>query len=440
MILGAVFLCMSTALFAGVAVKDATNTAAAAVSERFSSGFRLQSSAENVANTFKGEGIIPQAAIDTISAIDGVERSTTQVGAMANLPEAELVSLEQYSEQDERLTAKYGTFTQLEAVSDTSRESKFALGTLTLESGRHIGAGDVHEALVHEAFATLNDLAVGDTFTVAASALDRGNKYGSEASVTVTVAGTFSGTSVIGTGTRQDLFENIVLTDLATVWDLYGLTQDQHLYSAVDFTLSPGHDVDTVLAEAKRLPIDWNRLDVIRSDRDLAGVASSADGILGMVDTLIWVTIVFSVLILTLFLFLWLHGRRREAGVMFSVGIGRGRVLAQFVCELALVGVVAFGLAAVTGGAVAQAIGDAMASRATQSVRQDILTQTGGMLAADADTAATLKTIDTITVQPTLDDLVWVYLIGLSVIVVAVLVSSMPLLRARPRDLLARMK
>lgn len=239
---------------------------------------------------------------------------------------------------------------------------------------------------------------------------------------------------------RQDLFQNIILTDLQTIWDLYDSTEAQQLYSKVTFTLAPGADLDTVIERAKNLPVDWTTFDVQRSDRDLIGIASSADGIMSMVNTMILVTIAFSIVILTLMLFLWLHGRKREAGVMFSVGISKARVLTQFVCEMAMIAVVAFGISTVTGGAIAQAIGNNMTVQSAELARQDVMQQTGGMLAADANSTAVLKTIEQITVQADPSNLLWVFVIGMSVILIAVLISSIPQLRALPRDLLSQMK
>lgn len=439
-ILFLIFLCMSTGIFSGIAIKKSMETAAEDITGQFSSSFRLQNSYEYSANTFLGEGIIPQSALEQILTVDGIESSIRTRGAMAILSDVKSVPIGFYSEYDEELQQTYGDFVYIESTSDTSKNSKFVAETFTLVSGSHLTEKDEHKVLVHEDFAKLNNLSVGDTFDMTASPMDRGNKKGSLNTVKVTVAGIFSGRGEITAGTRYDMFENNILADLKTIADLYDEDASKQMYSNIDFFLKPNYNLDKVMSEVKKLPIDWQKLDTIRNDRDIHGISGSIKGVFGMINTMITLIIVFSVLILSLILFLWLNGRKKEAGIMISVGVPKSKVVSQFIFELLIIATISFALSYFTGNVVSQTIGDKMVASSSQNTKQELIRSGGGLLSGDPETALLYKTIDKIEVTSKPEYLAYVYAIGFPVIILSVFLSSAQLIRLKPKDLLTQMK
>ena len=67
-----------------------------------------------------------------------------------------------------------------------------------------------------------------------------------------------------------------------------------------------------------------------------------------------------SCVILTLLLSLWIKGRIYETGVLLSLGISKTGVVLQYICELMIIAVLAFGLSFLFGKAMSQSLGDRM--------------------------------------------------------------------------------
>lgn len=432
-----VFLAMGTGIFSGVMIHQSTSQSADRLAGQFRSSFRLQTSFENA--TFKGEGIISQQDLEEILTLDGIEEVVLTRGAVINLSDTKSVPLGFDDPYDRELEATYGDFINIEGTSDTAKNSKFVAGTLTLTQGRHLTKDDVHGVLVHERFAKQNHLSIGDHFRMSSISNDPGNRKRATLSVDVTVVGIFSGQNSIRATTRYDMFEHIMLTDLTTILDVYDETLDESTYSSVDVLLKSGDSLQRVMKEAKKLDIDWVKLDVLRNDQDIHGISASVKGVFSTVKTMIVLAFLFGVVILTLILMLWLHGRKKEAGILISMGLSKANVIAQYLLELSLVAILAFGFSWYTGNMVANAVGEQIVTSSAQQAKEHVLSQGGGMIAGDADSALWYKTLDYVELIPHPSALGWVYLLGAIAIVISVLLSSLPLLKRKPKELLVQL-
>ncbi|CKJ22871.1 transmembrane protein Vexp3 [Streptococcus pneumoniae] len=88
---------------------------------------------------------------------------------------------------------------------------------------------------------------------------------------------------------------------------------------------------------------------------------------------IIYIVSIAGAIILGLIIMLSIKGRRKEMGILLSIGEKKWKLMAQFVVEVVCVAILAFGLSITTGAKVSQYIGDNLLSNeiATASEETD---------------------------------------------------------------------
>ena len=121
-----------------------------------------------------------------------------------------------------------------------------------------------------------------------------------------------------------------------------------------------------VVADVKALPgIDWNAFTVEVDNETYENAAAPLATLNELVVTLLVVIIVVSAIILALILTLWTKARIHEIGVFLSVGIRRSAIIGQYLIEVLLIAVLAFGLSYFTSNAIAGQIGNHLLEQST---------------------------------------------------------------------------
>ncbi len=119
-------------------------------------------------------------------------------------------------------------------------------------------------------------------------------------------------------------------------------------------------------------------------------------------------------MILTLLLTIWIRGRKKEIGILLSVGKSKANIILQIFTETFVVAVVAFAASIPFSFFVAEKAGGFLVSRAW------------------AGTANLNVQIDAAYLLP-------LYIIGTLLIAIAVIASSWTVVRLKPKDILTKM-
>ena len=143
-----------------------------------------------------------------------------------------------------------------------------------------------------------------------------------------------------------------------------------------------------------------------------------------------------------LILTLWGKARVHETGVFLSLGIKKGNILGQYIAEVLLIAVFAFAASGITSNMFAATVADTLLQQTVQSNSlQDNAEDDTTMQSIDMSSA--LEDEETISpniqISLGLEDLLRLYCIGFFIIVVSVTVSSVSVMRLKPRDILNRM-
>ncbi len=173
------------------------------------------------------------------------------------------------------------------------------------------------------------------------------------------------------TVTDYDKIQNRVFVDLQTSTEISGDTIN-YGFSALHVTIDDPQDMAQVVADVKALPgIDWKAFAVEVDNETYENAAAPLAALNELVVTLLAVIIVVSAVILALILTLWTKTRIHEIGVFLSVGIRKPAIIGQFLMEVLLIAVIAFGLSYFTSNTVAGQIGNRLLEQSLQTEPED---------------------------------------------------------------------
>lgn len=342
------------------------------------------------------------------------------------------------------IAESYQGRTKMMGVCNSADDELFTTGTLTLAEGRHITPDDQAVAIISQDLAERNELHIGDYITTHSYSTEDKGYTGEE--IRVQVIGLFTPNVVEQFGetvTTYDKIQNRVLVDLQTAVDTDGGAIN-YGFSAIHVTIDDPQNMDQIVSAVTALPdIDWTAFTIEADNETYEKAAAPLATLNELVVTLLVVIIVVSAIILALILTLWTKTRIHEIGVFLSVGIEKSAIIGQYLVEVLLVAILAFGLSFFTSNAVAGQIGNHLLAQNAQveATDKNDVSSTPASVEVGADTLLEkpLPTENGIQVSVGLNNLLQLYLIGFAVIVVAVSVSSITVMRLKPREILSKM-
>ena len=348
---------------------------------------------------------ITDEMIDEIAAIDGIESYNASQWTIVNLFENGN-AIEGLEGQEYTKDLFYGT-----GCFDSAYSPLFLTGALRLTEGHHV-TEDNGGIILYEGVAEKYGLSVGDTLEI-----KNGNP--DDPLVECKIAGLFE---VIA----DDTDEQATMAKPSTFYDYEEyIFVDMEVMSAVSapYTASEGNGISSVdffVSDAARLEsivqevqgntfIDWDSYYITVNDEVYERISSSLSDTGTLITTLIIVITVVSMVLIILILSMSVRSRKREMGILLAVGIAKPSVILQYVLETALIAVVAFPLAYLSSRQVAGAIGT-LFGKAAENV---VVTPQHFALVAVA---------------------------GGILLIIAVIVSCIPVLRFKPKQILSQME
>lgn len=413
-ILFLVLTLIATFMLTGIAIRDAAKGATADVQTAIGGKIELNLDTEGHMGSGQQNGwgtvygyngdLITEDIVKAISKVDGVvdyntEDTAAYYGAGVDfkyLPAAFGFSY-----------TPYGECSAYTATLSSEKCSKFQSGKYKLVDGRHITPDDKHTCLISKELADYNKLTVGDK--VKMYSLD------SDAISEFEIIGIFDGTE--GTSgnalTVDEIPANCGYIDCATLFELFGGELDGYqqltIYVEDPVSVQNVYDRISALPELKgktlKLSIDTDEYDV---------VSTPLESLQKLVNTTIVMISVVSAAILTLLLTIRFRGRKKEIGILLSIGKSKVNIMLQLFTETFAVAVIAFAASVPFSNLIAANVGAFLVSRVTTGTAN---------LHVKIDAA----------------DLLPLCLIGILLIAVSVIVSSWTVVCSKPKDILAKM-
>ena len=150
--------------------------------------------------------------------------------------------------------------------------------------------------------------------------------------------------------------------------------------------------------------------------------------------------IVVGIIILSLVLAFWIQGRVHETGILLSIGVSKFNIISQYIIELLLISILAFGGSYFSSKVISQNIGNTIVAQASKQAVQDVQSGFGGFsLGNDVNSSLATRTVDEIDVKVDVEELIYVYVIGTVIIILSVMASSVSIIRLKPKEILSKM-
>ena len=427
---------MSTLSLVGLSIKTATEKASKETFKDITNSFAMQINRRTNPGTPRGAGNLKGEDITQITKIDGVKEHVKRMGVVADLIDHEIIAAKGEAKDAER-ARKFGRTLMVTGVNDSTKEDKFVAETFKLVDGRHLEKSDVATVLMHEDLAKKNNLKVGDKLKIKSNIYDADNEKQADETVEVTILGLFAGKNKTGVSSAQELYENNLIADLDTAAKLYGYTKETAIYQDATFFVDGNKNLDQVMSAAQKLAIDWKSYQLVKGSSNFPSLQKSIAGVYGVASKLLIGGLIFSGAILTLVLFLWLNARRKEIGILLSIGKNKWQIVGQFMLELIMIGVVGFGVsyyfASQTGSSIASGIVKNVTTGITKELNKEAATS---KLAGGAEIDGFNKTITDLEIKIEPADLIFVVVSGSVVILASLIISSSSLMKKQPKELL----
>lgn len=361
--------------------------------------------------------------VEQIRAIEGVKSCGARVESLTDFPELDLFAGTIPIEEEFRQTSK------ILGVWKSEELSQFTSGQLTLTEGCHITPEDQNKAMISKDLAEKNGLKIGDILYT-------------QKGVDMEIVGLFTPKEIEDINdkvTSYDKIQNLVICDLPTVVALENSPAIQG-FNELTVSVDDPQNMETIISKVRDIKsVDWKGFSIVADNTSFENAASSLQQLSSLVSTILIVVLVVSIAVLSLILTMWARTRIHETGVLLSVGIRKLSILGQYIAEVLMIAILAFSLSYFSSSAIAGQMGNML--QAEQSVSE---VQSDDGLSAnrgEARTAGSTPKIEPPELQVTvqLEELGLLFLIGIGIVTVSAGISSISVMRLKPREILSKM-
>lgn len=396
-------LSITTLVLSGLAIADAQEEQAEEVRGTTGASFTVERdiSTGGWTSGYSTQEFMTDDMIKEIAAVDGIagyDASLITLPRFFNDKGEAFVTVENFSYYC------YGSY-------NSQYHELFLSGRFELIEGKHITDDMSNGVIISKELADRNNLKVGDTVT--------GIYYpeNNTPAVDMEIVGLFDivadkddAVNMYDDSSYYD-YSNYVFCSMEAAKGLIeGWGEDGDGISEAYYYVSDAAQLDSVIKEVQGISsVNWNNYKITSNDEVYQNISSSLSDTGTLITTLIVVITVVSMVLIILILSMSVRSRKREMGILLAVGIAKPSVILQYILETALIAVVAFPLAYLSSRQVAGTLGTLFG-----------------------------KTAENVVVTP--QHFALVAVIGGILLIIAVIVSCIPALRFKPKQILSQME
>ena len=434
-----VVLVMTALSLVSLSIKDATDKASKETYASITNSFMIEINRRVNQGTPRGSGNVRGIDIKKINDSKDIVDHVKRINIVADLDNHDIIETSRtLSNLSPDRAKKFKRSVMMTGVNNSEKETKFVSGAYKLVSGRHIKNGDKNKILMHKDLAEKNNLKVGDKIKLKSNIYDADNEKGANETIEVEILGLFDGHNKSNVTYSQELYENTLVSDIDTAVRLYGYTEDTAVYQDASFFVKGDKNIDQVLRDIKKLDINWQKYNLIKSSSNFPALQKSISGIYGIADQLFIGSLVFAGVIVALLLFLWMNARRREIAILLAVGISKAKIFAQFLFELVFIMIPAFIGSYFLAGGIGKAVGNNILKNVTSGITKQMMKESSSIgMGGGAEVDGFNKTLTSLDVNVNGKLFVYAVIFMLVVLCVSLLIASINILRKEPKELLS---
>ena len=396
-------LSITTLVLSGLAIADAQEEQAEEVRGTTGASFTVERdiSTGGWTSGYSTQEFMTDDMIKEIAAVDGIagyDASLITLPRFFNDKGEAFVTVENFSYYC------YGSY-------NSQYHELFLSGRFELVEGKHITDDMSNGVIISKELADRNNLKVGDTVT--------GIYYpeNNTPAVDMEIVGLFDiiadkddAVNMYDDSSYYD-YSNYVFCSMEAAKGLIkGWGEDGDGISEAYYYVSDAAQLESVIKEVQGISsVNWNNYKITSNDEVYQNISSSLSDTGTLITTLIIVITVVSMVLIILILSMSVRRRKREMGILLAVGIAKPSVILQYILETALIAVATFPLAYLSSRQVAGTLGTLFG-----------------------------KTAENVVVTP--QHFALVAVIGGILLIIAVIVSCIPALRFKPKQILSQME
>lgn len=240
--------------------------------------------------------------------------------------------------------------------------------------------------------------------------------------------------------TTYDKIQNLIITDLATLVAYENGPAIQG-FNELTVSVDDPQNMEEIISKVKEISgVDWKGFSFLVDNEDYENAASSLEQLSELVSTILMIALMVSIAILSLILTMWARTRIHETGVLLSVGISKLSILGQYIAEVLLIAIFAFSLSYFSASAIAGQMGNVLQSgQAVTEAQQEDGLSAGTRGEAGTDTGEPEIETPELQVRVQLEEMGLLFLLGIGIVTVSAGISSISVMRLKPREILSKM-
>ena len=349
---------------------------------------------------------IEKDTLKKINEVAGVNQKNYLYAKSVNVVDKKVVQENQNITITEEMKNK-SNLVMMNGITSTKNNIDFKSEVLKIEKGRHIEENDQNKILVHEKFASMNNLNLGNKIK-----LEQNSK-----TVEFEVVGIFSGEKTNNfEGLSSDFIENTVYTDYNSSQKLLDYSSNNKVTS-VEYGVNNPTELDDIIKNVESLGI--NNISVSKSNKNYDLVTSSVESITKLTNMIRIGSVIVGVVILSLVLMFWIRERLYEIGVLLSLGISKINLILQFVVETLMVTI--FGFLSALG--LEFILLKYLSSNITKVFSEDL-----PKIISDELTKISING----------SNIVGVIIVMITIVIISVVVALLPILKTKPKKILTQ--
>ena len=406
LLLFCLLLFITTLVLSGLAIADAQEEQAEELRGTTGASFTVDRNlstggwASDSDGTYSTQELITMDMIQKIASVEGITGYDASNGGVPTL----------YDEEGNNLSLSPDGFAYYAYGAYNSEfNSLFVSGRFELVEGSHITEDITDGVILSRESVEKNGLKIGDKITGII------NPAYNDPEVEMELIGVFD--------IVADKDDAVNMYDASTYWgyNQYAFCSnsvmealavnysDDGIESAF-FYVEDAAQLDNVIKNVQRIDsINWNNFIITANDEVYQNISSALSDTNTLVTTLIVVVTVVSMVLITLILSMSIRSRKRETGILLAVGITKPAVILQYALETLLIAIVAFPLAYLSSKQVAGVLGTLFG-----------------------------KTAANVIVTP--QHFMMVAVVGAVLLLASVMVSCIPAIRLKPKQILSQME
>lgn len=408
----------SVLVLSGLAVLNAEEEKTEELKEATGTSFSVERNYESggmetdeKGNTYLTSDAITEEMIEEIASIEGIKGYNATVDSISSI-----LKDGEYLYQTDRYVGDYLVDSQTLSVTNinTQYSNYFTSHIFELVEGEHITQDTENAIIVSEEYAKKNNLKIGDTVTVVNDPMN------DDPFVDVKIIGIFRvmGDSADESDDKKiyDLSGYFVYNDyvflsgdladkLYVNYDDVGRGQ----FNVVDFYIENPDNLDSIIQEVQNIKdINWNNFYIYANDEVYQNASSSINNTSTLIIALMVIAIVVSVIIISMIIYMNTKGRRREIGILISIGKSKAAIISQYILEIFIIAILSFAGSYFFSDMIAGGLGDMFGK-----IRESVVITT--------------------------EQFITVSIIGMIILITIVILSCSSILKNKPREILSQL-